>query len=244
MSYPLRRFTIYDLRFTAKPMDPNKTLLTNFQNLQDPLKTQALNAADFGKTTAMEAFAPGGKALSIEVLAGRAATMANGPAREQFLVELHATGSMGGGVRTPLNLCLVIDRSGSMEGPPLEYVKMACTHVVDMLNQDDVLSFLGTQVFGSPLDKTAFFFSLMGKNTRHIREQLAANIQRQQGQDETFSLTQAIQHLAHGQIGSAVGELMQGLPATQGLVGRLQTAGEARMVAESPCINSPTALPI
>ena len=31
--------------------------------------------------------------------------------------------------------------------------------------------------FGSPLDKTAFFFSLMGKNTRHIREQLAAVVQ-------------------------------------------------------------------
>ena len=31
--------------------------------------------------------------------------------------------------------------------------------------------------FGSPLDKTAFFFSVMGKNTRHIREQLAAVVQ-------------------------------------------------------------------
>lgn len=31
--------------------------------------------------------------------------------------------------------------------------------------------------FGSPLDKTAFFFSVMGKNTSHIREQLAAVVQ-------------------------------------------------------------------
>ena len=31
--------------------------------------------------------------------------------------------------------------------------------------------------FGSPLDKTAFFFSIMGKNTRHVREQLAAVVQ-------------------------------------------------------------------
>ncbi len=31
--------------------------------------------------------------------------------------------------------------------------------------------------FGSPLDKTAFFFSVMGKNTHHIREQLAAVVQ-------------------------------------------------------------------
>ena len=31
--------------------------------------------------------------------------------------------------------------------------------------------------FGSPLDKTAFFFSVIGKTTRHIREQLAAVVQ-------------------------------------------------------------------
>jgi len=31
--------------------------------------------------------------------------------------------------------------------------------------------------FGSPLDKTAFFFSILGKNTRHVREQLAAVVQ-------------------------------------------------------------------
>lgn len=31
--------------------------------------------------------------------------------------------------------------------------------------------------FGSPLDKTAFFFSVIGKTTRHVREQLAAVVQ-------------------------------------------------------------------
>jgi hypothetical protein len=31
--------------------------------------------------------------------------------------------------------------------------------------------------FGSPLDKTAFFFSVIGKTTRHIREHLAAVVQ-------------------------------------------------------------------
>lgn len=64
---------------------------------------------------------------------------------------------------------------------------------------------------------------------RNIREQLASNLQQRQGQDTQFSLNQAIQHLAHGQIGSAVGELMQGLPFTQGITSRLQTSGEARM---------------
>ena len=31
--------------------------------------------------------------------------------------------------------------------------------------------------FGSPLDKTAYFFSILGQNTRHMREQLAAVVQ-------------------------------------------------------------------
>jgi Ca-activated chloride channel family protein len=34
----------------------------------------------------------------------------------------------------------VIDRSGSMEGTPLEYVKRACSYVVDLLSEGDVLS--------------------------------------------------------------------------------------------------------
>lgn len=39
--------------------------------------------------------------------------------------------------RVPLNLSLVIDRSGSMDGEKLEYVKKAAAHVVDMLSEKD-----------------------------------------------------------------------------------------------------------
>jgi Ca-activated chloride channel family protein len=131
-------------------IDPNKTMLTGAPPVyNDPMRTQmmAANAAmDPMATMAMnvQAFAPG-KGLIADVVSSREATMANGPAREQFLIELvaagAATGGMpGSGTRTPLNLCLVIDRSGSMEGPPLEYVKQACAYVVDLLSPDDVLS--------------------------------------------------------------------------------------------------------
>lgn len=121
--------------------DPNKTVLTGAPGLHDPLKTQMMNVSpDLGRTTSV----PGanGKALYAEVVAGREATMANGPAREQFLVEFStgANPGMGVGTRTPLNLCLVIDRSGSMEGPPLEYCRQACSYVVDLLSPDDILS--------------------------------------------------------------------------------------------------------
>lgn len=44
------------------------------------------------------------------------------------------------GRRMPVNLCLLIDRSGSMSGQPLQYAKEACGYVVDSLGEDDVLS--------------------------------------------------------------------------------------------------------
>ena len=125
----------------TQQIDPNRTVLGDGPSTVDPMRTQAMGAFDPQKTSAMQAM-PGGKALTAEVVAGRDASMANGPAREQFLVDFIAGGMPGGGLgaRTPLNLCLVIDRSGSMEGPPLDYVKQACAYVVDLLGPNDILS--------------------------------------------------------------------------------------------------------
>jgi len=43
-------------------------------------------------------------------------------------------------VRPPVHLSLVLDKSGSMEGKPLEYVKEACRLVIDRLGPADTLS--------------------------------------------------------------------------------------------------------
>lgn len=114
--------------------DPNRTVLSG----SDPLRTQAIPSQSAQATTAMAAT----KALGIQIHPGRDAAMANGPAREQFLIELSAAGgeTSSFGTRTPFNLCLLIDRSGSMEGMPLEYARLACSYVVDLLTPNDILS--------------------------------------------------------------------------------------------------------
>lgn len=77
--------------------------------------------------------------LEVECMSGNRYALAGDISREHALVVLKATGQQLGR-RAPINVCLCIDRSGSMEGPPLEYVKMACDYVVDMLEPNDILS--------------------------------------------------------------------------------------------------------
>jgi Ca-activated chloride channel family protein len=77
--------------------------------------------------------------LEVECMPGNRYALAGDISREHALVVLKATGQQLGR-RAPINVCLCIDRSGSMEGPPLDYVKMACDYVVDMLEPNDILS--------------------------------------------------------------------------------------------------------
>lgn len=126
--------------------DPNRTVLGGPQAggvtqamspYPDPNRTQAIS---------VQPVAPDAPPVSVQLLPSRDATMANGPAREQFLLELSAGVPQGlpgiaeSGPRTPLNLCLVLDTSGSMEGLPLEYAKQSCNYVIDLLGPQDIMS--------------------------------------------------------------------------------------------------------
>jgi len=126
------------------PIDPNRTVMGNpgMNSNQTMAMSAPPLAGDPNRTTA---FAPS-QPLSFILTPTRTATMANGPAREQFLLEITAPSDGGlpgmqmSGDRAPLNLCLVIDRSGSMEGQPIEYAKQACGQLVDLLSPNDILS--------------------------------------------------------------------------------------------------------
>jgi Ca-activated chloride channel family protein len=55
-------------------------------------------------------------------------------------VSLKAPVAASNKARTPVNLALVIDRSGSMADEKLEYVKQAAAHILDLLNEKDHVS--------------------------------------------------------------------------------------------------------
>lgn len=108
--------------------DPNRTQAMQMPVL-DPTRTQAM--PQWGGALPQPS-------LSMEVVLGRRYALAQSIAREGMLLSIRAVQAATG--RAPLNLCLVLDRSGSMEGAPFEYAKQACTHIVDQLTEQDVLS--------------------------------------------------------------------------------------------------------
>jgi Ca-activated chloride channel family protein len=134
----------------TQKFDPNKTMVSGAVDNRTQAMSAPPIAGDPNRTTAWAPADP----VTVTVTPSRGATMANGPAREQFLIEVSAAGDglpgVGvSGARTPLNLCLVLDRSGSMEGPPLDYAKQAVSYVVDLLSPNDVLSIV---VFDETVD--------------------------------------------------------------------------------------------
>lgn len=170
------------------PFDPNRTVMS------DRTRTQAMQPGgiDPNRTVMGAPISGATTGISVTVTAGREVTMANGPAREQFLLAVRAgTGEALPGVgtsaaRTPMNLCLVIDRSGSMEGPPLEYVKQACQFVVDILTPNDILSIVTFEEFVQVLmppqrvsDKAAIkegIARITAGNTTNLYEGLATGL--------------------------------------------------------------------
>lgn len=115
------------------PADPNRTQIGGI----DPNATQMSGAMPMaGDRTQM---AGSVKGLSVECVAENTHALATQSTRMHVLAKITGSGTAMG-TRMPLNLCLILDRSGSMEGPPMDYMKRACGYVVDLLEPNDVLS--------------------------------------------------------------------------------------------------------
>ena len=117
--------------------DFDKTRMTH-----DPDRTRMVSPPGGGERTVMTSPMPPNaatRALSLSATPGNAYGLSADITREHALFEVHSAGD-GLGMRLPLNISLVIDRSGSMEGEPLEYAKRACAYVVDLLEPNDILS--------------------------------------------------------------------------------------------------------
>jgi len=121
----------------------------------DPDRTRMVPPPGQGERTLISSdsvgASPGGQALALYAFADNKYVSNSTYAKSHVLFEIRSTGSLihpslqtgmnaGRGTRLPLNLALVIDRSGSMDGEPLEYAKRACGYVVDLLEPNDILS--------------------------------------------------------------------------------------------------------
>ena len=116
------------------PDDPNRTRIGGM----DPNATRmsgGVFAADANRTQMSGSL----QALTVECVPENTYALSTGNTRQHLLVKMIGTG-VAMGARMPLNLCLILDRSGSMEGPPMDYMKRACSYVVDLLEPNDVLS--------------------------------------------------------------------------------------------------------
>ncbi len=109
-------------------IDPNQTKMVS----SDPNATRMPG----GDQTSMAAF---GKSVELSCATENAYAFAPQSSRTHVLASVVGMGGVMT-ARMPLNLCLVLDRSGSMEGAPLEFMKKACAYVVDLLEPNDVLS--------------------------------------------------------------------------------------------------------
>ncbi len=109
------------------------------QVVSDPNRTQYAPPPQAGDADRTHYAAPPAQGVQLHCLVENAYAPAVRNTRSHLLVQVQAP-ETAYGRRLPINLCLCIDRSGSMEGEPLDYVKRACAHVVDLLDPNDVLS--------------------------------------------------------------------------------------------------------
>jgi Ca-activated chloride channel family protein len=109
-----------------------------------------------------------------------------------LLIELKGNGSSQV-ERAPMNLCLVLDRSGSMEGSPLHYSKKACQFVVDQMGSQDLLSMVAFD------DEITTVFQPQGVTHKDLMKTQIEQIQSGGSTNLSGGLLKGIQHVMQHQ---------------------------------------------
>jgi Ca-activated chloride channel family protein len=81
-----------------------------------------------------------GETLQLKLVPDREVLLKNVPQDVVVKIDLSAVAEKKSGRRTPLNLAVVIDKSGSMTGAKLEKTKQAAMQLVDRLAPNDIFS--------------------------------------------------------------------------------------------------------
>lgn len=81
-----------------------------------------------------------GEAVKLDVSVDTPAVLAQGKPTAHLKVALTGGSIDSGNKRPPLNVCLVIDRSGSMSGEKLEKAKISAIMALERLNSEDIVS--------------------------------------------------------------------------------------------------------
>lgn len=101
-----------------------------------------INLLALGLASAFTASAFAGETLNLNLVPERGCFLRNSPQEVVIKIDLSAIADRKKSARTPLNLGVVLDRSGSMTGAKIEKAKQAAMQLVDRLRPDDYFSFV------------------------------------------------------------------------------------------------------
>ncbi|MBN1993977.1 MAG: DnaJ domain-containing protein [Anaerolineae bacterium] len=104
--------------------------------------------------------------------------------------------------RLPLNLCLVLDRSTSMQGMRLQQVKEGTRQIIDRLNDDDALSLV---VFG---DRAEVILPSQKSVDKAMAKSIASTIQPSGGTEMLQGLLAGLQELERNRTDESVNHLI------------------------------------
>ncbi|MBP8856592.1 MAG: VWA domain-containing protein [Anaerolineaceae bacterium] len=99
----------------------------------------------------------------------KAGVTKEGPVERVVEIEIQAPVAKDADQRQPLNLALVLDRSGSMYGDRLEFAKLAALHVTDLLEDDDHLAVI---IYDDEVMALSESMPMTPPNRRRIKEML------------------------------------------------------------------------